>query len=60
VVTGLGKEFLAEKAAQLAGFNDVVDLNELLKSDVATVSPAVGVALMAATKLEGRTARWTQ
>jgi len=60
VVTGLGKEFLAEKAAQLAGFNDIVDLNELLKSDIATVSPAVGVALMAATKLEGRTARWTQ
>jgi len=60
VVTGLGKNFLAKKAAKLAGFNDIVDLNELLKTDIATVSPAVGVALMAATKLEGRTAQWTQ
>ncbi len=60
VVAGLGKRFLAEKAAKLAGINEVIDLNELLRSDVATVSPAVGVALMAASKLEGRTVQWTQ
>ena len=60
VVTGLGKDFLARKAAQLAGIKDIIDLNELLKSDIATVSPAVGVALMAASKLEGRTMQWTQ
>ncbi len=60
VVTGLGKNFLAEKAAQLAGIKAIVDFNELLKSDVATVSPAVGVALMAASKLEGRAVQWTR
>jgi probable H4MPT-linked C1 transfer pathway protein len=60
VVTGLGKGFLARKAAQLVGVKEIIDLNELLKSDVATVSPAVGVALMAASKLEGRTVQWTR
>lgn len=60
VVTGLGKDFLARKAAQLVGVKEIIDLNELLKSDVATVSPAVGVALMAASKLEGRTVQWTR
>ena len=60
VVTGLGKDFLARKAAQLVGIKEIIDLNELLKSDVATVSPAVGVALMAANKLEGRTVQWTR
>lgn len=60
VVAGLGKNFLAKKAAQLAGINEVVDLNELIKGDVATVSPAAGVALMAATKLEGRALQWMQ
>jgi probable H4MPT-linked C1 transfer pathway protein len=60
VVTGLGKNFLARKAAQLVGIDVIVDLNELLKSDVATFSPAVGVALMAASKLEGRIVQWTR
>jgi probable H4MPT-linked C1 transfer pathway protein len=60
VVTGLGKNFLAKKAAQLIGIKEIIDLNELLKSGVATVSPAVGVALMAASKLEGRTVQWTR
>jgi hypothetical protein len=60
VVTGLGKDFLAGKAARLAGIKEIIDINKLLKSDVATVSPAVGVALMAASKLEGRTVRWMQ
>ena len=60
VVAGLGKKFLAAKAAQLTGIKEILDLSELVKSDVATVSPAVGVALMAASKLEGRTVRWTR
>jgi probable H4MPT-linked C1 transfer pathway protein len=59
VVTGLGKNFLARKAAQIVGFEEIIDLNELLKSDIATVSTAVAVALMAASKLEGRTVQWT-
>ena len=60
VVTGLGKDFLARKAAQLVGIKESTALSELLKSDVATVSPAVGVALMAASKLEGRIVQWTR
>jgi probable H4MPT-linked C1 transfer pathway protein len=59
VVTGLGKDFLARKAAQQVGIDEIIDLNELLHHDVATVSTAVGVALMAASKLEGRTVQWT-
>jgi uncharacterized hydantoinase/oxoprolinase family protein len=60
VVAGLGKNFLARKAAQLAGINEVIDLDTIVKGGVATVSPAAGVALMAATKMEGRTLQWTQ
>lgn len=58
VVTGLGRGFLAKKAAQRVGFDEVVDLGELTYNDVAAASPAVGVALMAATKFEGRTLKW--
>ena len=60
VVTGLGKNFLARKAAQLVGINEIIELNELLKSDLDTVTPAVGVALMAASKIEGRAVKWMQ
>jgi probable H4MPT-linked C1 transfer pathway protein len=58
VVTGLGKGFLARKAAQHVGIDEIIDLNELVQSDIATVSTAVGVALMVASKLEGRTVQW--
>ena len=58
VITGLGKNFLAREAARQVGIDKIVDLNELVQSDIATVSTAVGVAWMAASKLEGRTARW--
>jgi probable H4MPT-linked C1 transfer pathway protein len=58
VITGLGKDFLARKAAQLVGIEEIIDLNELVQSDIAMVSTAVGVALMAASKLEGRTVQW--
>ncbi len=60
VVTGLGKDFLAKKAAYLVGIKDIIDLNDLMQGDVATVSSAVGVALMAANKIEGRTVQWMQ
>ena len=60
VVTGIGKNFIARKAAQLIDINEIIELNELLKSDVETVSPAVGVALMVASKIEGRTVKWMQ
>jgi probable H4MPT-linked C1 transfer pathway protein len=60
VVTGLGRNFLARKAAEKVGFKKIVDLNRLVGVDIATVSTAVGVAWMTACKLEGRTVQWTQ
>jgi probable H4MPT-linked C1 transfer pathway protein len=60
VVTGLGKDFLARTAAQKIGVDAIIDLSSLAQNDVVKASPATGVALMAASKLEGRTAKWTQ
>ncbi len=53
VVTGLGREFLARKAAEKVGFNNIIALEELLSVDAAVVSPSVGIALMVAEQLEG-------
>lgn len=58
IVTGLGRDFLARKAAQRIGLNRIIDLGELMGTDVAIASPAVGVALNVASKLEGRSIRW--
>jgi len=58
VVTGFGRDFLAGKAAQKAGFKEVIDMGELLGVDAAVVSTSVGVALMVASKLEGKVVRW--
>ena len=58
VVTGFGRDFLGRKAAQEAGFKEVIDLGELLGVDAAVVSTSVGVALMVASKLEGKVVRW--
>jgi len=60
VVTGLGREFLAKAAAQRAGFKEIVDLGEVMGADAALVSPSVGVALITASRLEGRTVKWMQ
>jgi len=60
IVTGLGRNFLAKEAAKKVGFEKIVDLNELVGTDIATVSTAVGVAWMTACKLEGRTVQWTR
>jgi probable H4MPT-linked C1 transfer pathway protein len=69
VVTGIGKDFIARTAAQNLGVDEVIELGKvcfvdafvyqlplhpLAQSDVVKASPAVGVALMAASKLEGR------
>lgn len=59
VVTGIGKDFLAKAAAQKVHIDKVIDLGKLIHNGVVTASPAVGVALMAASKLEGRTVKWT-
>jgi len=58
VVTGLGRNFLARKAAEKVGLNNVIDLGELLGVNAAFVSPSVGVALMVASKLEGKAVKW--
>jgi len=60
VVTGLGRNFLARKAAENAEFKDIIDVKEQLGAEAAVVSPSVGVALMLASKLEGKTVRWKQ
>jgi probable H4MPT-linked C1 transfer pathway protein len=60
VVTGLGRNFLARKVAEKSGFEDVIDMKEHLGADAAVVSPSVGVALMLAGKLEGKTVIWKQ
>lgn len=60
VVTGLGREFLASKAAEKSGVSKILNLDDLMPKGAALASPAAGVALMAATKLEGRQLTWTQ
>jgi (4-(4-[2-(gamma-L-glutamylamino)ethyl]phenoxymethyl)furan-2-yl)methanamine synthase len=58
VVTGLGRNFLAQKAAQKLGFTKITDMKDILNADLAVVSPSVGVALMVATKLEEKRVTW--
>ena len=60
VVTGLGRNFLARKAAQQAGFGRVTDFGELVGGDVAKVSTAFAAALMGASYLQGGFLPWTQ
>jgi (4-(4-[2-(gamma-L-glutamylamino)ethyl]phenoxymethyl)furan-2-yl)methanamine synthase len=58
VITGLGKEFIAKRAAQELGLTEIVDLANLIPSDAAVATPAFGVALMTASKLEGENIQW--
>jgi probable H4MPT-linked C1 transfer pathway protein len=57
VVTGLGRQFLGRKAAEALCLENILDLQELF-ADAALASPAVGVAFMAATELEGASLTW--
>ena len=59
VITGIGKDFIAKTAAQKLRIAKIIDLGKLVRNDLVMASPAVGVALMAASKLEGRIAKWT-
>ncbi len=47
-VTGLGKDFLARKAAEQVGADLIVDLGSLLPSEAVHATPAFGTALMVA------------
>ncbi len=60
VVTGLGKDFLARKAAEKVGVDDIIDIATFIPNKVVIATPAFGVALMAASKLQGETIRWMQ
>jgi probable H4MPT-linked C1 transfer pathway protein len=59
VITGMGKDFIAKTAAQKLRVDRVIDLGKLVRNDLVVASPAVGVALMAASKVEGRIVKWT-
>jgi (4-(4-[2-(gamma-L-glutamylamino)ethyl]phenoxymethyl)furan-2-yl)methanamine synthase len=58
VVTGLGKDFLACKAAEQINADSIVDLGSLLPKQAVYATPAVGTAFMVATKLSGETPSW--
>ena len=74
VVTGIGKDFIARSAAQNLCVDEVIDFeklcfgdafvyrtpqSQLARSNVAKASPALGVAVMVASKFEGRLVKWT-
>jgi (4-(4-[2-(gamma-L-glutamylamino)ethyl]phenoxymethyl)furan-2-yl)methanamine synthase len=52
VVTGLGKNFIARKAAEKLCIAEILDLGTLLTDQAVVATPAFGVAIMAASKLE--------
>ena len=52
-MTGLGKNFLARKAAMNINVDSIVDLGTLLPQKAVLATPAFGVALMTANMLEG-------
>lgn len=53
VVTGLGRNFIARKAAEKIGAHEIIDLGSLVQDEAVYASPAFGVSLMLANKLEG-------
>jgi (4-(4-[2-(gamma-L-glutamylamino)ethyl]phenoxymethyl)furan-2-yl)methanamine synthase len=52
VVTGLGKNFLARKAAEHIGTEDIEDLGAVVGDAAVFATPAFGVALMTQRKIE--------
>jgi uncharacterized hydantoinase/oxoprolinase family protein len=52
VVTGLGRDFIAREAAKRIGADQIIDLSDLLQAEAAYATPAFGVSLMLANKLE--------
>lgn len=58
VVTGLGKDFLARKAAESIGADSVIDLDQVLPAQAVLATPAVGVALMTANKASEEIIEW--
>jgi uncharacterized hydantoinase/oxoprolinase family protein len=58
VVTGLGKDFLARKAAESVGADSIVDLEEVLPVQAVLATPAVGVTLMTANVVSEAPIAW--
>ena len=53
VVTGLGKDFLARRAAEYMGIEEIKDLGAVLGDDAVFATPAFGVALMTGCQTKG-------
>jgi hypothetical protein len=60
VVTGIGKNFLAKKAAKQLGIKKIIDISQIINNNTFLASPAVGVAVMEASRLAGRKMIWKQ
>jgi (4-(4-[2-(gamma-L-glutamylamino)ethyl]phenoxymethyl)furan-2-yl)methanamine synthase len=60
VVTGLGRNFLARKAAEQVGFAEIEDLGDFVGNVFAKVSTAFALAVMGASLLEGGVVNWTR
>ncbi|MEM3736900.1 MAG: hydantoinase/oxoprolinase family protein [Candidatus Bathyarchaeia archaeon] len=58
LVTGLGRNFLARKAAEKLGLTRIIDLGSLVGGEVAVVSTAFALALMTASMLVGGRLEW--
>jgi len=57
VVTGLGKIFLARKAAMNINVDTIIDLGTLLPQKAVLATPAFGVAVIMANVVEGMIAK---
>ena len=60
VVTGLGRNFLARKAAENLGFEEIIDMGSLLEGDKVIGTPSIGIGLLMVKKLSGIIIKWTQ
>ena len=60
VVTGIGKDFVATKAAKQLGITKIIDIDQILDYNAYVASPAVGVALMVLNKISGENFNWKQ
>ena len=59
VIAGLGKDFIAKKAAEKIDADATLDLGQPVLTDIANAAPAFGVALIAASGFEGARITWT-
>jgi probable H4MPT-linked C1 transfer pathway protein len=58
VVTGLGKNFLARKAAEKIGATSIIELDTILPRQAILATPAFALAVMVASKIKGAPINW--